>query len=110
MHSEEWNNIEDRLNLVGTEQLDNFIEELSPCFIASVLQIGQSNLCGTVGPTNLHSSSDEGKLWLNEAVVFLNGCELEERYGSAQAQLGSYSRAMVSKTIRCELVQIQSCS
>ena len=37
MHSEEWNNVEDRFDLVSAEQLDNFIEELSPCFIAPVL-------------------------------------------------------------------------
>lgn len=35
-------------------------------------------------PTNLHGSGDEGKLRLDETVVFLNSGELEQGNGSTQ--------------------------
>ena len=89
MHSEEWDDVEDRLDLVSTKQLDYFIEEFSSCFIAPVLQTGQSAAYVIVEPTNLHDGGEESKLWLDETVVFLNGGELEKGDGSAQAQLGS---------------------
>jgi hypothetical protein len=102
VHSEEWDNVEDRFDLVSPKQLDYFIEEFSPCFIASVLQTSQPTACEPVEPTNLHSGGDEGKLCLDETVVFLNSGELEKGDGSAQAQLGSCSGPMNG-----QLVQIQ---
>ena len=100
MHSEEWDNVEDRFDLVSTKQLGYFIEEFSTCFIASVLQTGQSTACVPVEPTNLHGGGDEGKLWLDETVVFLNSGELEKRDGSAQAQLGSCSGPTNNRLVR----------
>lgn len=63
VHSEEWDNVEDRFDLVSTKQLDYFIEEFSSCFIAPVLQTGQSAACVPIEPTNLHGGGEEGKLW-----------------------------------------------